>query len=77
LINADVLSRKTSPKDRNSYPLIGDAAAITVVERRSHGFHHSCHLKMDGTRNNVLLIPAGGFACEFTSDRGLGGCRRQ
>ena len=28
LINADVLSRKTSPKDRNSYPLIGDAASI-------------------------------------------------
>src|SRR6202167_2764831 len=33
LINADVLSRKTSPKDRNIYPLVGDAAAITIIER--------------------------------------------
>ena len=28
LINADVLSRKVSLRDRNSYPLIGDAASI-------------------------------------------------
>src|SRR5215831_11484242 len=33
LINGDVLSRKASPKDRNIYPLIGDAASITIVER--------------------------------------------
>src|SRR5712672_3097361 len=33
LINADVLSRKASPKDRNIYPLIGDAASITIIER--------------------------------------------
>src|ERR1035437_5457790 len=33
LINADVMSRKTSPRDRKSYPLIGDAAAITIIER--------------------------------------------
>src|SRR5256714_40893 len=31
LVNADVLSRKASPKDRNIYPLIGDAASITVI----------------------------------------------
>jgi 3-oxoacyl-[acyl-carrier-protein] synthase-3 len=61
LINADVLSRKTSPKDRNSYPLIGDAAAITVVERDPEDTVIHANLKMDGTRNNVLMIPAGGF----------------
>jgi 3-oxoacyl-[acyl-carrier-protein] synthase III len=33
LINGDVLSRKTSPKDRNIYPLVGDAASITILER--------------------------------------------
>ena len=61
VINADVLSRKTSPKDRNSYPLIGDAAAITVVERDPVDSIIHANLKMDGTRNNVLMIPAGGF----------------
>jgi 3-oxoacyl-[acyl-carrier-protein] synthase-3 len=61
IINADVLSRKTSPKDRNSYPLIGDAAAITVVERDAKESVVYANLKMDGSRNNVLMIPAGGF----------------
>lgn len=61
VVNADVLSRKTSPKDRNSYPLIGDAAAITVVERDPEDSVIYANLKMDGTRNQVLMIPAGGF----------------
>lgn len=61
LINADVLSRKTSPKDRNIYPMVGDAAAITVIERdpRESVIHAS--LKMDGSRNDALIIPAGGL----------------
>ncbi|MGD0088180.1 MAG: ketoacyl-ACP synthase III [Verrucomicrobiota bacterium] len=61
VVNADVLSRKTSPKDRNSYPLIGDGASITVVERDAADSVIHANLKMDGTRNNVLMIPAGGF----------------
>jgi len=61
VVNADVLSRKTSPKDRNSYPLIGDGASITVVERDTVDSVIHANLKMDGTRNNVLMIPAGGF----------------
>jgi 3-oxoacyl-[acyl-carrier-protein] synthase-3 len=31
LLNADVLSKKVSLKDRNSRPLVGDGASITVV----------------------------------------------
>jgi 3-oxoacyl-[acyl-carrier-protein] synthase III len=61
VINADVLSRKTSPKDRNSYPLIGDAASITIVERDAEASIIHASLKMDGTRSNALMIPAGGF----------------
>jgi 3-oxoacyl-[acyl-carrier-protein] synthase III len=61
LINADVLSRKTSPKDRNSYPLIGDAASIAVIERDAAGSIIHANLKMDGTRNQALMIPAGGM----------------
>jgi len=68
LINADVLSRKTSPKDRNSYPLIGDAASITVIERDPTGSVIHANLKMDGTQNQVLMIPAGGFRMPSTPE---------
>ena len=61
LINADVLSRKTSPKDRNIYPLVGDAAAITIVEKDATDSVIHASVKMDGTRNEVLMIPAGGM----------------
>lgn len=61
LINADVLSRKVSPKDRNIYPLIGDGAAITVLERDTEDSVIHANLKMDGTRGDALMIPAGGL----------------
>ncbi len=66
LINADVLSRRTSPKDRNSYPLVGDAASIAVVERDAEDSVIHANLKMDGARNEVLMIPAGGFRLPST-----------
>lgn len=68
LINADVMSRKTSPKDRNSYPLIGDAASITVLERDPANSVIFANLKMDGTRNEALMIPAGGFRMPSTPE---------
>ncbi len=61
LVNADVLSRKVSPRDRNSYPLIGDAAAITIVERAPGAGPIHANLKMDGKRRDALVIPAGGM----------------
>lgn len=61
LVNADVVSRRTSPRDRNSYPLIGDAAAITVVERAESAGTIHANIKMDGTRREALMIPAGGM----------------
>ncbi len=61
LINADVLSRKVSPRDRNSYPLIGDAASITILDRSENPEPIHANLKMDGKRCEALMIPAGGF----------------
>jgi 3-oxoacyl-[acyl-carrier-protein] synthase-3 len=61
LINGDVLSRKTSPKDRNIYPLVGDAASVTVVERDPADSVIHASMKTDGTRGEALMIPAGGF----------------
>ncbi len=61
LINGDVLSRKTSPKDRNIYPLVGDAVSVTVVERDSEDSVINASVKMDGARGEALTIPAGGL----------------
>ena len=68
LINADVLSCKVSPGDRNSYPLVGDAASITVIERDAEDSLIHANLKMDGTRNEALMIPAGGFRLPCTPE---------
>ena len=59
--NADVLSRKVSPKDRNMYPLIGDGASIAIVEKDAALSRIYANLKMDGAQRDVLIIPAGGF----------------
>jgi 3-oxoacyl-[acyl-carrier-protein] synthase III len=60
VLNADILSRKVSKRDRNSNPLVGDAASVTVVGKSKssniYGF-----VKMDGTSCEALMIPAGGF----------------
>ena len=61
MVNVDVLSRKVSIKDRNSYPLIGDAASITIVEKSTDPTPIYANLKMDGMRREALMIPAGGF----------------
>jgi 3-oxoacyl-[acyl-carrier-protein] synthase III len=70
LVNADVLSRKTSRKDKNSFPLIGDAACITIVERCDDRTPIHANLKMDGTHHEVLIIPAGGFRTPSTPETG-------
>ena len=67
LINADVLSRKVSKRDRNSNPLVGDGATITIVERDPDGQTIYANLKMDGSGSGALIIPAGGFRIPSTS----------
>jgi 3-oxoacyl-[acyl-carrier-protein] synthase-3 len=68
LVNADVLSRKASPRDRNIFPLIGDAASITVLERDTTDSVIHANLKMDGARNEALIIPAGGLRMPSTPE---------
>lgn len=60
LINGDVLSHKVSKRDRNDFPLIGDATTITVIENKGED---SIFVEMhyDGLRGDALIIPAGGF----------------
>ena len=68
LMNADVLSPKVSDQDRNSKPLIGDAAAVTIVEKCEEDNPIYANIKMDGTGALVLNIPAGGFRMPSTPE---------
>ena len=67
LINGDVLSHKISKRDRNDFPLIGDATTVTVVE---NGGDNKSYFEIhnDGTRGNTLIIPAGGFRMPATTE---------
>lgn len=68
LLNAEVLSPRTSRRDRNSWPLIGDAAAVTIVEECEGGNTIYANVKMDGTGAFALNIPAGGFRMPSTPE---------
>ena len=68
LMNADVLSPKVSAQDRNSKPLIGDAASITIVEKCEEENTIYANIKMDGTGAFALNIPAGGFRMPSTTE---------
>ncbi len=61
LVNVDVISRLVAEGDRNSRPIIGDAAAITIVESSPLTEPIYGNIKVDGTRWDALTIPAGGM----------------
>ena len=61
LINGDIFSQRASPKDRSIYPLIGDALTITILERDSEDSLIHADIKMDGSRGDALMVPAGGI----------------
>ena len=68
LMNADILSRKVSKRDRNSNPLTGDAATITIIERSSEPVTIQAVLNMNGLGAYTLQIPAGGFKMPCTPE---------
>lgn len=68
LVNGDVLMHRISPKDRNEFPVMGDAAAISIVENTGDYNPIFLDLMMDGGRRDCLKIPAGGFRMPSTPD---------
>lgn len=66
LFNVDILSHKVSRQDRNDFPLIGDAASVSIIGNDSSASDIHFELYTDGERRNALIIPAGGFAMPST-----------
>lgn len=60
LVAGDVLSARISRHDRNSFPLVGDAATVTVIERAPGGAGIDLEIRTDGSGHDKLMIPAGG-----------------
>ncbi len=67
LINGDTIKSKVSRKDRNSWPLIGEACGITVVENQDNSDIFAS-VYMDGTSSQALIIPAGAFRIPSTAE---------
>jgi len=61
LLNGDTGSRHTSRQNRVSYPLVGDAGSVTVVERAASSKPVFMNVKNDGARHHALIIPAGAY----------------
>lgn len=71
LVNAEILSLKTSKKDRNSYPLIGDGCAITIIEKSKEPTEIFANVKMDGKGAFAIQIPAGGMKKPSTPETSI------
>lgn len=68
LLNADVLTPKVSKFDRNSDPIIGDAASVTIVQKSSNTEDIFAAIKMNGQGAMALNIPAGGARIPFSEE---------
>lgn len=68
VIATDVLSKRVSKRDRNSWPLIGDAAGIAVVEACTGAADIPAIIYNNGSLGQALTIPAGGSRMPSTSE---------
>ena len=67
LINGDTLKNKVSKKDRNSWPLIGEACGITIIEH-DYSSDIFASIYMNGANYQALTIPAGGLRIPSTTE---------
>ena len=68
LLHGETPSVFTSPDDRATYLLFGDAGTATAVEQTGSGKPWYFTLQTDGQGYDDLIIPAGGFRDRFNTD---------
>lgn len=68
VVNVDVLSRLVGAGDRNSRPIIGDAASITIVDDSVNSNDITALNYVDGSGWDALMIPAGGMKIRPSSE---------
>lgn len=61
IVTADCLSHRISRQDRNSYPLVGDAASLVVLSRDPKNLSETfIDIRHNGLAWDSIYIPAGG-----------------
>jgi len=61
VLTGDVLSRKTSKRDRNSFPLVGDGVAASLFRYSEVDLFLYGQIYHDGSGAHAIMIPAGGM----------------
>jgi 3-oxoacyl-[acyl-carrier-protein] synthase-3 len=69
VLHGETPSVFTSPEDRATHLLFGDAGSATAVERKAGAAPWYFNLQSDGSGYDALLIPAGGFRQRFSEDQ--------
>lgn len=67
VVGADVMSRVVDPKDRTTFPLMGDGAGAVVLGPATDGRGIlSCRIHADGQLADLATVPGGGSAEPMT-----------
>lgn len=67
----DTASKIVSPEDRSAAPLFGDAGTATAIEHSANAPDMFFDLGTDGSGEEHLIIPAGGFRQPANSESGI------
>jgi len=68
LMTGDISSVNCSKEDKSSYPLFGDAGAVTAVELDESAGPFYFNLKSDGAGYKSIIIPGGGMRNPATEE---------
>lgn len=69
LLTAEIPSRNTSPTDKSTYPLFGDAAAATAMEYDADSAQLWFNIQSDGKGYDAIMIPDGGMRNPVDPDK--------
>lgn len=69
LVVTDAAACRANKKDRNTYPLCGDAAGVAIVAKSDDpGDSINFLFRNDGTKRDALMVPAGGCRMPATAE---------
>jgi 3-oxoacyl-[acyl-carrier-protein] synthase III len=68
LLVGDTISKITSPKDRSTFPLFGDAGTATALEWDEKAQAMPFHLASDGTGAEAIVVKTGGQRNKLTAE---------
>jgi len=71
LLTGDTISKYVNSKDRATAPLFGDAGSATLIEKTNIEYEAFFSLHTDGSGNDFIKVPAGGFRCPSSADTAI------